>query len=222
MRSAGPVRLRDVVKRKSTLTPNDYVETAVRFVDKNGIAAMTMRALGDEMGVDATALYRHFPNKDSLISAMVDWFMGQALERAELPAKSPRERVRNVAVAMRETFRCWPQIGLELASSEGGAGANAVEYSRIAIEALRGLGLEGDELVRCYQMVEGFIMGSCVHDFAGAPHNMAVRRLRYRSFDVPEFDAVSRDEASVMAIADDAFNRALDVLIDICEQRAHR
>ena len=50
---------------------------------------------------------------------------------------------------------------------------------------------------------------------------MAVRRLRYRSFDVPEFDAVSRDEASVMAIADDAFNRALDVLIDICEQRAH-
>lgn len=211
-----------MAKRKSTLTPNDYVETAVRFVDKHGLAAMTMRALGDEMGVDATALYRHFPNKDSLISAMVDWFMGQALERAELPAKSPRDRVHTVAIAMRETFRCWPQIGLELFSSEGGSAANAIEYSRVAVDALRGLGLENDELVRCYQMIESFIMGSCVHDFAGAPHNMAVRRLRYRSFDLAEFDALARDEASVMALADEAFNQALEVLLDVCEQHVAR
>lgn len=60
---------------------------------------------------------------------------------------------------------------------------------------MRGLGLEGDEPVRRYQMLEGFIMGAYVHDFAGAPHNLAVRRRRYRSF---------------------------DVLIDVCEQRTSR
>jgi AcrR family transcriptional regulator len=211
-----------VGKRRTTLTPADYVETAVDFVSKNGIAAMTMRALGDQMGVDATALYRHFPNKDSLISAMVDWFMGQAVERAELPSKSHRDRVRTVAVAMRETFRCWPQIGLELFESEGGAGANAVAYTRLAVDALRELGVTGRDLAVNYQMIETFVMGSCVHDFAGAPHNMAVRRLRYRLFDIPEFDAESRDEASVLALADEAFNTALERLLDICEQSVSR
>ena len=211
-----------MAKRRATLTPADYVETAVEFVNKHGIAAMTMRALGDQMGVDATALYRHFPNKDSLISAMVDWFMGQAVERAELPSKNPRDRVRTIALAMRETFRCWPQIGLELFQSEGGAGVNAVAYSRLAVDALRELGVTGRDLAVNYQMIETFIMGSCVHDFAGAPHNMAVRRLRYRSFDIGEFDAEARDEASVMALADDAFNAVLEKLLDICEQAAAR
>ena len=211
-----------MAKRKTTLTPNDYVETAVRFVEQNGLASMTMRALGDQMGVDATALYRHFPNKDSLISAMVDWFMGKALERTELASSSPREHTRNVALAMRETFRCWPQIGLELYSGEGGSGANAIEYSRASVDALRALGLKDEELTRCYQMLETFVMGSCVHDFAGAPHNMAVRRLRYRTLDIAEFDAVARDEASVMALADEAFNQTLDALLDMCEQYARR
>ena len=44
----------------------------MKHVDVHGLASLSMRVLGAELGVDATALYRHFPNKDSLVEAMVD------------------------------------------------------------------------------------------------------------------------------------------------------
>ena len=209
-----------VTRKRPALTQADYVEAAVEFVSEHGIAAMTMRALGDQMGVDATALYRHFPNKDSLIAAMVDWVLGKAVEEAQAATGSPRERVRAINMAMRNAFRRWPQIALELFQGEAGMAENSGVMSNLGIEALRDLGLKGESLVRGYQMIEGYAMGTCVHDFAGAPHNMGIRRLRYRSFDVPEFDDVARSDTLATDIAEESFLRGLDALIDECERIA--
>ena len=209
-----------MARKRPALTQADYVEAAVEFVSENGIAAMTMRALGEQMGVDATALYRHFPNKDSLVAAMVDWALGKAVEEAQAVTGSPRDRMRGISLAMRNAFRQWPQVLLELFQGEGGMAENGAVFSNLGIEALRDLGLKGEALVRGYQMIEGYSMGTCVHDFAGAPHNMGVRRLRYRSFDVPEFDDVARSDTLAADIAEQSFLRGLDALIDECERIA--
>ena len=42
------------------------------LADEGGIESLTMRRLGEELGVGPMALYRHVANKDDLIDAMVD------------------------------------------------------------------------------------------------------------------------------------------------------
>lgn len=209
-----------MARSKNPLTPNDYVVAAVKFVDARGLSSMTMRALGDEMGVDATALYRHFPNKESLIDAMIDWFLGEALALSETSnALTPRERIVLQAKALRKTFEKYPDIGLAIVHSEG-ASLNGFLYSRRGIEYLRELGLSGRNLVACYQAMESFIMGSCVHDFSGSPHNMDVRRARYRYFEVEEFDENSRSATGVRQITEDGFDIAINAILDRFETLA--
>lgn len=47
------------------------MRAAVALADSDGIAALTMRNLGRELGVEAMSLYRHVANKDDLRVAMV-------------------------------------------------------------------------------------------------------------------------------------------------------
>ncbi|HEY3503800.1 MAG TPA: TetR/AcrR family transcriptional regulator C-terminal domain-containing protein [Actinocatenispora sp.] len=54
------------------LTGPAILDTAVALADREGLAALSMRRLGTELGVEAMALYHHFPNKDALLDAMVE------------------------------------------------------------------------------------------------------------------------------------------------------
>jgi AcrR family transcriptional regulator len=46
------------------------VEEAVRTIDRHGVAALTLRSIGDRLGVSRTALYRHFSDKPALLAAV--------------------------------------------------------------------------------------------------------------------------------------------------------
>jgi len=46
------------------------LQAAVRTIQKHGLGALTLRAVGDELGVSRTALYRHFADKSALLTAV--------------------------------------------------------------------------------------------------------------------------------------------------------
>jgi len=46
------------------------LEAAVRTIQKQGVHALTLRAVGDDLGVSRTALYRHFADKAALLAAV--------------------------------------------------------------------------------------------------------------------------------------------------------
>jgi AcrR family transcriptional regulator len=46
------------------------LEAAVRTIQKQGVHALTLRAVGDDLGVSRTALYRHFADKSALLAAV--------------------------------------------------------------------------------------------------------------------------------------------------------
>src|SRR4051812_20610397 len=46
------------------------LQAAVRTIQKQGIHALTLRAVGDDLGVSRTALYRHFADKSALLAAV--------------------------------------------------------------------------------------------------------------------------------------------------------
>lgn len=46
------------------------IHAALRTIDRHGVEALTLRAVGATLGVSRTALYRHFADKDTLLAAV--------------------------------------------------------------------------------------------------------------------------------------------------------
>jgi TetR/AcrR family tetracycline transcriptional repressor len=54
-----------------TLDRQTIVHAALRYIDRDGAQALTMRALGEELGVGAMALYRYVSGREDLLEAVV-------------------------------------------------------------------------------------------------------------------------------------------------------
>jgi AcrR family transcriptional regulator len=50
---------------------------ALRLADAEGLEALSMRNLAQELGVKAMSLYNHVKNKDDLIDGIVDIVVGE-------------------------------------------------------------------------------------------------------------------------------------------------
>src|SRR5258706_14014645 len=60
---------------RTPLTKARVLEAAVAFADRDGIDALSMRKLGQELGVEGMALYRHVRDKDAILDGIVDAVM---------------------------------------------------------------------------------------------------------------------------------------------------
>jgi AcrR family transcriptional regulator len=59
-------------ERAVSLSSELIIERALELTEREGAQALTMRRLGEELGVDPTAVYRHFRDKDELVLACMD------------------------------------------------------------------------------------------------------------------------------------------------------
>jgi AcrR family transcriptional regulator len=64
-------------ERREPLTRDRVLGTAVELADRGGIEALSMRRLGQELRVDAMALYRHVRNKDDLLDGLVELIVAE-------------------------------------------------------------------------------------------------------------------------------------------------
>jgi AcrR family transcriptional regulator len=87
------------------------VSAARALYFERGPDAVTMRAVAERVGVTATALYRHFPDKDAILREVVgegSRLLGSHLFRA-LEAPTPLDRLRAAAFAYLDFALAQPQ-----------------------------------------------------------------------------------------------------------------
>ncbi|MFE3192012.1 TetR/AcrR family transcriptional regulator C-terminal domain-containing protein [Nocardia sp. NPDC059240] len=63
---------------RAGISREQVLDAALAFADRDGLAALSMRKLGAELGVEAMTLYHYVPNKDALLDGMVERVMSQA------------------------------------------------------------------------------------------------------------------------------------------------
>ncbi|GAB3598931.1 TetR/AcrR family transcriptional regulator C-terminal domain-containing protein [Microbacterium tumbae] len=97
------------------------VEAAAVVADRGGVAAVTMRSVGRELGVEAMSLYHHVAGKEALLDALTDWVFAQIA----LPDVGPswREAVGRHAESVRSilTAHPWSLTLVETRSAPGPA-----------------------------------------------------------------------------------------------------
>jgi AcrR family transcriptional regulator len=89
-------------RRRRTLDRATVIEAALALADEAGLEGLSMRKLGQRLGVEAMSLYNHVKNKDDVVSAIVD------LVWAQVPPPEPgapwREAIREHAIGMHQAF----------------------------------------------------------------------------------------------------------------------
>jgi TetR/AcrR family transcriptional regulator, tetracycline repressor protein len=62
---------------RRTLSRELIIETAIDFVDRRGLTALTMRRLGKQLGVEAMSLYRYVNGREDLLEGVVDHMVAE-------------------------------------------------------------------------------------------------------------------------------------------------
>ena len=117
----------------------DVVEHALGVLDTYGLADLTMRRLGAELGVQPSALYHHFANKQSLLAAVAD----------EILARGPRgprpgawdDRAALVCTELRDAMLAY-RDGAEVVATVHAFGLGASTPREELVAACREAGLD--------------------------------------------------------------------------------
>jgi AcrR family transcriptional regulator len=96
-----PRRAAESTKREP-LTRERVLQAAVELADERGLGELSMRKLGQRLGVEAMSLYNHVASKDDLLDGIVE----VALAEIELPPAGVhwKEAIRQTAVSSYQAF----------------------------------------------------------------------------------------------------------------------
>jgi AcrR family transcriptional regulator len=59
-------------RRRPPLTRDAILDAAIELADRDGLEAVTMRRLGQRVGVEAMSLYKHVADKDDVLAGIAD------------------------------------------------------------------------------------------------------------------------------------------------------
>ena len=118
------------------LTRDRVLRAAIRIADEEGLDALTMRRLGQELGVQAMSLYNHVANKDDLYQGIVDLAMSEIevpSDASGLEGGAPQSAISAYQAFVRHPWAC----NLHMATPRINDDAHAVDGRR-AQDAARG------------------------------------------------------------------------------------
>ncbi len=94
---SGPSR----TPRRRSLSKQAIVDAAVRVLDGEGLDAITMRRVGQELDTGGASLYAHVASKDELLELVIDRVIGELELPGEPDASRWEEQVKDVVRSMR-------------------------------------------------------------------------------------------------------------------------
>jgi AcrR family transcriptional regulator len=153
----------DGVPQREPLSRDRVLRAAVELADESGIASLTMRKLGESLGVEAMSLYNHVANKTDLLDGMIDLVFGEI----ELPAAEWRAAMRARAESARAALsrHRWAIGLMESRSSPGPA---TLRHHDAVIGCLSEAGFPMALVAHAYSLLDSFIYGFALQE-AGLP-----------------------------------------------------
>lgn len=159
---------------KAAFSREDVIETAIAAADREGLAAVSMKRLADELGFTKMALYRHVPGKQQLVAAMIDTAAGAPPGRGEFHG-GWRDQLTRWAYLMFDVF--WQhQWLLQAAVGPRVMGPNELAWLDRAVAALGGTGFEGYEKLDAAVVVIGHIRSVAEQSGTSASGSPVTRR----------------------------------------------
>ena len=137
------------------------LRAAIAFADEKGIESLSMRKLGQTLGVEAMSLYKHVANKDDMLDGMVDLVFGEI----DLPSSEIhwKEAMHQRAHSAREALARHPwAIGLTESRIKPGP-ANLRHHDSV-IGCLRAEDFSIELALHAYSALDSYIYGFALQE----------------------------------------------------------
>ena len=206
-----------VEAKRQPLSRRRVLEAAVRFVDREGLEALSMRKLGAELGVEAMSLYNHVPNKDALLDGMVEVLLAElGIPRED---EGWEERVREAYRGFRRLARAHPNVFPLLVVRP----PNTMDGDWLVeefLKTLRGAGFEAQTALHAFRTLSGYAMGYAMAEIRGFAMEPAGSRPGARALPSRDFPHISELDERLEEIDRDAeFEFGLDLILSGLRER---
>lgn len=143
---------------RAALSRELIARTALRLTDEGGLVSLSMRKLGNELGVEAMSLYHYIDNKNDLLDAVLDSLYAEV----ELPVDVPEH---DWETAIRRGLRSFHDVlvrhpaALELFASRPAKSEVALQVLLWSYTRFQSVGLDVSQSVHALHFGVSFVMG---------------------------------------------------------------
>src|SRR5580698_6763569 len=148
-------------RSRTPLSRERILVTALALADTSGIESLTMRKLGEAVGVEAMSLYNHIPSKGDLLDGLIDLVFSEI----ELPsaADSWKKAMRQRAISAR-TVLSRHRWAIGLMESRTTPGPATLRHHDAVIGCLRQAGFPVELAAHAYSVLDSYIYGFALQE----------------------------------------------------------
>jgi AcrR family transcriptional regulator len=215
-------------EHRAPLNRDRVLRAAVTLADSGGISALTMRRLGEALGVEAMSLYNHIASKSDLLDGMIDIVFGEI----DLPSPADgdwRAAMRRRAISARQVLRRHPWA-IGLMESRTSPGPATLQHHDAVLGCLRQGGFSVELAAHAYSLLDSYIYGFALQE-AGLPFGSGEEAAQVAQEMASQFASGQYPYLTEMAMTHvvqpgysygDEFETGLDLILDGLQAAASR
>ena len=149
------------METREPLSRERVLRAAVALADRDGMAALSMRKLGEALGVEAMSLYNHVTSKNDVLDGMIDIVFGEI----DVPSdgRDWRGAMRRRAVSARRVLRRHPWA-IGLMESRSTPGPATLRHHDAVLGCLRRGGFSIELTAHAYSLLDSYIYGFALQE----------------------------------------------------------
>jgi len=146
---------------RAPLSRDRVLRAAVTRADQDGISSLSMRKLGEALGVEAMSLYNHVASKSDLLDGMIDIVFSEI----DLPSGGGdwKAAMRRRAISARQVLRRHPWA-IGLMESRTSPGPATLRHHDAVLGCLRRAGFSVELTAHAYALLDSYIYGFALQE----------------------------------------------------------
>jgi AcrR family transcriptional regulator len=147
--------------RRAPLSRDQVLQAAIALADEGGVGALSMRKLGQILGVEAMSLYNHVASKSDLLDGMIDIVFSEI----DLPSGGGdwKAAMRRRAISARQVLRRHPWA-IGLMESRTSPGPATLRHHDAVLGCLRRAGFSVELTAHAYALLDSYIYGFALQE----------------------------------------------------------
>jgi AcrR family transcriptional regulator len=196
------------------LSRDRIARAGLELADRDGVDALSMRRLADELGSGTMTLYGHFTDKRELLDAVVE----TAVAELELPRfeGSWRDQIRQLGAYTRELFARHPGV-VEIWARQPVLAAGTLHGVEAGMRILEEAGFEAEEAAKAFRLLVtytfGFELFSGARSTRGASESARAALAELPPESHPRLSEAAGTFSAAMG-SEEAFAYGLDRILD--------
>ena len=179
---------RPAARPRTPLSRDRVLQAALALADASGIDSLSMRKLGDALGVEAMSLYNHVPSKGDLLDGLIDLVFAEIELPAEAGGWKPAMRERAISARAVLSRHRW---AIGLMESRTTPGPATLRHHDAVLGCLRQAGFPVALAGHAYSALDSYIYGFALQEaslpFEAGPETAEMAQAMLAQFPADEF-----------------------------------